>query len=34
VEPEVLCKTLVDAAIDFVQGSLQDDVSILAVRRR
>jgi serine phosphatase RsbU (regulator of sigma subunit) len=34
VEPDVLCKTLVDAAIDFVQGSLQDDVSILAVRRR
>ena len=33
VEPEVLCKTLVDAAVDFVEGPLQDDVTLLAVRR-
>ena len=33
VEPEVLCKMLVDAAVDFVEGPVADDMTILAVRR-
>jgi len=34
VEAPVLCKTLVDEAVDFSAGSLTDDVTVLAVRRR
>jgi serine phosphatase RsbU (regulator of sigma subunit) len=34
VEPEVLCKTLVDAAVDFSDGPLLDDVTVVAVQRR
>ena len=33
VSPAVLCKTLVDEAVDFVEGPMTDDVTILAVRR-
>jgi len=33
VTPQVLCKSLIDAAVDFASGPLSDDVSILAVRR-
>jgi len=33
VTPQVLCKSLIDAAVDFSAGPLSDDVSILAVRR-
>lgn len=33
VSPSVLCKTLIDAAVDYSSGPLLDDVSILAVRR-
>jgi hypothetical protein len=33
VEPGVLCKMLVDAAVDFVEGPVADDMTILAVRR-
>ena len=32
VEPAVLCKQLVDSAIDFVEGPLPDDVTILVLR--
>ena len=31
--PEVLCKSLLDAAGDFSEGPLDDDVAILAIRR-
>ncbi len=31
--PDVLCKTLLEAARDFSEGPLEDDVAILAVRR-
>lgn len=31
--PEVLCKSLLDAATDFASGPLTDDVAILAIRR-
>lgn len=31
--PDVLCKTLLEAARDFAEGPLEDDVAILAVRR-
>jgi phosphoserine phosphatase RsbU/P len=33
VEPEVLCKTLLEAAQDFSSEPLNDDVAILAIRR-
>jgi serine phosphatase RsbU (regulator of sigma subunit) len=33
VAPEVLCKTLLEAARDFSRGPLTDDVAILAIRR-
>jgi serine phosphatase RsbU (regulator of sigma subunit) len=31
--PDVLCKTLLEAARDFAEGPIEDDVAILAVRR-
>jgi serine phosphatase RsbU (regulator of sigma subunit) len=31
---QVLCKTLIDEAVDFSSGPLGDDVTVLAVRRR
>jgi phosphoserine phosphatase RsbU/P len=31
--PDVLCKTLLEAARDFSEGPIEDDVAILAVRR-
>jgi serine phosphatase RsbU (regulator of sigma subunit) len=31
--PDVLCKTLLEAARDFSDGPIEDDVAILAVRR-
>ena len=34
VPPEVLCKTLVEAARDFATEPLTDDVAILAIRRK
>jgi serine phosphatase RsbU (regulator of sigma subunit) len=34
VSTQVLCKTLIDEAVDFSSGSLGDDVTVLAVRRR
>ena len=30
---QVLCKTLIDEAVDFSSGPLTDDVTVLAVRR-
>jgi len=33
VDPNVLCKTLIDAARDFASQPLNDDVAILAIRR-
>jgi sigma-B regulation protein RsbU (phosphoserine phosphatase) len=33
VDPEVLCKSLLEAAKDFSSGPLKDDVAILALRR-
>jgi len=33
VSPDVLCKSLLEAAIDFAGGSINDDVAILAIRR-
>jgi len=33
VDPEVLCKSLLEAAKDFATGPLNDDVAILALRR-
>jgi len=33
VAPEVLCKTLLEAATDFASGPIADDVAILAIRR-
>ena len=33
VDPNVLCKTLLEAARDFADGPLTDDVAILAIRR-
>ena len=33
VAPQVLCKSLLDAASEFASGPLQDDVTIMAVRR-
>ncbi len=33
VSPDVLCKTLLEAARDFADGTVSDDVAILAVRR-
>jgi len=33
VAPQVLCKTVIDAAVDFADGPLTDDVSLLVVRR-
>ncbi len=33
VAPDVLCKALLDAARDFAEGTINDDVAILAVRR-
>lgn len=33
VSAPVLCKTLVDAAVDFASGRISDDVTVLAVRR-
>jgi len=32
VAPMVLCKTVIDAAVDFADGPLSDDVSVLVVR--
>jgi len=34
VGAQVLCKTLIDEAVDFSSGPLGDDVTVLAVRRR
>ena len=34
VGTQVLCKTLIDEAVDFSSGPLTDDVTVLAVRRR
>jgi serine phosphatase RsbU (regulator of sigma subunit) len=34
VGTQVLCKTLIDEAVDFSAGPLGDDVTVLAVRRR
>jgi len=34
VSPQVLCKTLLDAATEFSSGPLTDDVTLLAVRKR
>lgn len=31
--PGVLCKTLLEAAVDFADGAITDDVAILAIRR-
>jgi serine phosphatase RsbU (regulator of sigma subunit) len=31
--PTVLCKTMIEAAVEFVGGPLSDDVSVLAVRK-
>jgi sigma-B regulation protein RsbU (phosphoserine phosphatase) len=31
--PDVLCKSLLEAARDFSEGPIEDDVAILAVRR-
>jgi sigma-B regulation protein RsbU (phosphoserine phosphatase) len=31
---QVLCKTLIDEAVDFSAGPLADDVTVLAVRKR
>ncbi len=33
VEPDVLCKTLIDAAVDFADGPVADDVTVMVVRR-
>ena len=33
VAPDVLCKSLLEAARDFSSGPLTDDVAILAIRR-
>jgi serine phosphatase RsbU (regulator of sigma subunit) len=33
VAPDVLCKALLDAARDFSEGLINDDVAILAIRR-
>jgi serine phosphatase RsbU (regulator of sigma subunit) len=33
VDPNVLCKTLLDAARDFASSPLNDDIAILAIRR-
>jgi sigma-B regulation protein RsbU (phosphoserine phosphatase) len=33
VAPDVLCKSLLEAARNFAQGPVEDDVAILAVRR-
>jgi serine phosphatase RsbU (regulator of sigma subunit) len=33
VSPDVLCKTLLEAARDFASGPITDDVAILAIRR-
>jgi len=33
VAPDVLCKSLLDAATDFSSGPISDDVAILAIRR-
>ncbi|MCY3635863.1 MAG: PP2C family protein-serine/threonine phosphatase [bacterium] len=33
VSPDVLCKSLLEAARDFADGTISDDVAILAVRR-
>lgn len=33
VEPNVLCKTLIDAARDFASSPLNDDIAILAIRK-
>lgn len=33
VAPQVLCKTLLDAATDFAQGGLGDDITVVAIRR-
>ena len=33
VSPDVLVKTLLDAAHDFAKGAIGDDVAILAIRR-
>ena len=33
VDPDVLCKSLLEAAVDFASGPINDDVAILAVRR-
>jgi len=33
VTPDVLCKSLLEAAIDFAGGAINDDVAILAIRR-
>lgn len=30
--PQVMCKTLLEAASDFAQGGLGDDITVLAVR--
>ena len=30
--PQVMCKTLLEAASDFAQGGLNDDITVLAVR--
>ena len=32
-EPQVLCKSLLDAASEFSAGALHDDVTIMAIRR-
>jgi serine phosphatase RsbU (regulator of sigma subunit) len=33
VAPDVLCKSLLEAARDFSRGPINDDVAILAIRR-
>ena len=33
VAPDVLCKSLLDSAVDFAGGPVPDDVAILAVRK-
>ena len=33
IDPNVLCKTLVEAAEDFATSAISDDIAILAIRR-
>jgi serine phosphatase RsbU (regulator of sigma subunit) len=33
VDPDVLCKTLIEAARDFASSPINDDIAILAIRR-